>query len=184
MTSFAPSDVNYCFLIMKMKLYLHLYSVKRKDGRRQLSPLPQASVPSTSVRQGATWPAMIDRLCPWVKKRSVEMAETHYLCPSSGSWIGPCVCPTNSALSFVLGTKKSKDPDQVCRWQVGRMVLMGECVSSTPLGVTVPETNTSLCSGPRGYHCSQITGEKKGRHQAGTAVSGATCQMCFHPALI
>lgn len=88
MTSFAPADVNYCFLIVKRKLYLNLNSVKRKETRRESSPLLQAPVPSASTRQGVTLPAMADGLCPQVMKGPVEMAKSHYLCPSAGSWTG------------------------------------------------------------------------------------------------
>lgn len=45
MTSFAPADVNYCFLTVKRKLYFNLNSVKRKETRRKSSPLLQAPVP-------------------------------------------------------------------------------------------------------------------------------------------
>lgn len=41
------------------------------------------------------------------------------------------------------------------------MVLGGECSQGKALGVIIPETNTSLGSGPMGYYYSQITGEKK-----------------------
>lgn len=47
------------------------------------------------------------------------------------------------------------------------MVLGGECSHGKALGVIIPETNTSLGSGPMGYYCSQVTGEKKRRLPGG-----------------
>lgn len=62
------------------------------------------------------------------------------------------------------------------------MVLGGECSQGKALGVIIPETNISLGSGPMGYYYSQITGgRKRGSSQEDMAVSGATCQVCFHP---
>lgn len=108
MTSFAPTDVNYSFLITKRKLYLNSHSAKRKETRRGPSP-PREPVPSTSTQQGVALLAVADGLGPWTMKGPVEMSESYYLCPSAGSWTGPRVCPTNCALSVVLGTEKSNN---------------------------------------------------------------------------
>lgn len=45
------------------------------------------------------------------------------------------------------------------------MVPGGECSHGKAVGVTIPDTSTSLGSGPMGYDCSQITGEEKSRLQ-------------------
>lgn len=82
------------------------------------------------------------------------------------------------ALSFVLGTKKSKNPQPSMQ-----VVLMEECSYSKALEVIILEINASLHSSPMGYLLLDYR-RGKGGSQEEMAVNRATCQMCFHPTLI